>query len=126
MNSNSTTTVGSDVWSELWKHSEQFFSNILELQNIDLEKLTSYGESLLKHMGGVDTASTDRYKYTCNFSLILFISNILRTILYTLFMSFLESTSGLSQVKKLKACFGFDSYVCRYISGLNMKKKLHD
>ena len=59
MDGNSTAvSARENMWNDFWQYSNSFMENIL---NIDTGELTSYMETLLKHMGENSLpTSTDR------------------------------------------------------------------
>ena len=59
-----TLPVNSNVWDELLRTSNQFLKNIADLQNIDIDGLIAYGESLLKYLGELATPTTSTSSYT--------------------------------------------------------------
>ena len=56
--------VNANVWDELLRTSNQFLKNVADLQNIDIDSLIAYGESLLKHLEKLSAISTSTSSYT--------------------------------------------------------------
>ena len=57
----SSKNTKGDVWNELWKHSEKFMKNIMDLRNVDTSALTPYVETLLKYMDTNSLPTAARY-----------------------------------------------------------------